>query len=82
MYDLKNVIDSISHETSDHLKQNYEELVKELEDVFLKNQWDIGRCDAVSHKIDVVPGSKPIKLPNTRIPMHYKRDLMERLMLF
>ena len=81
-YDLKNVVDSISSEIPDHLKRKFEELVYEFEDVFSKNQWDIGRCDAVSHKIDIVPGSKPIKLPNRRMPMHYKEDLKEKIDAF
>ena len=49
---------------------------------FSKNQWDIGKCDATSHKFDVYPGSKPVKLPNRRLPLHYKQDLREKIDAF
>ena len=81
-YDLKYVIDSVSPEIPLKLKKKFGDLVNEFEDVFSKNQWDIGRCDATSHKIDVLPGSKPIKLPNRRMPLHYKEDLQEKIDAF
>ena len=81
-YDLKYVIDSVSPEIPLKLKKQFGDLVNEFEDVFSKNQWDIGRCDATSHKIDVLPGSKPIKLPNRRMPLHYKEDLQEKIDAF
>ena len=49
---------------------------------FQKNQWVIGKCDATSHKIDVYPCSKPVKLPNRRLPLHYKQDLREKIEAF
>ena len=39
-------------------------------------------CDATSHKIDVKPGSQPIKLPNRRMPLHYRDDLKKKIDAF
>ena len=51
----------------------------DFSDIFTVNQWDLGKCDATSHRIDVEPGSQPKKLPNKRMPLHYKDDLKEKL---
>ena len=42
----------------------------------------LGRCDATSHRMDVTPGSQPIKLPNRRMPVHYNDDLKEKIDAF
>ena len=81
-YDLKHVIDSISPAIPIKMRHKFAELVQLFADVFSKNQWDIGKCDATSHKIDVYPGSKPVKLPNRRLPLHYKQDLREKIDAF
>ena len=47
-----------------------------------KNEWDIGKCDVTSHKIDVYPGSKPVILPNRRMQLHYKEDIREKVDAF
>ena len=47
-----------------------------------KNGWDFCMCDLTSHKIDVYPGSRPVKLPDRRMPLHYKEDLREKLDAF
>ena len=49
---------------------------------FSSSEWDLGKCDATSHKIDVHPGSKPIKIPNRRMPLDYKEDLQSKLDAF
>ena len=51
-------------------------LIDEFSDVFSRNEWDIKKCDVTSHKSDdVYPGSRPVTLPNRRMPLHYKEDL-------
>ena len=50
--------------------------------VFSKSEWDLGKCDAKTHKIEVYPGDKPVKLPNRRMPLHYKQDLQDKLDVF
>ena len=50
--------------------------------MFSENEWDIGQCDVTAHKIQVEPGSRPIKLPNRRMPLQYKDDLQEKVDAF
>ena len=38
-------------------------------------EWDIGQCDVTAHKIQVELGSRPVKLPNRGMPLHYNEDL-------
>ena len=78
-YDLKHVIDSISPAIPIKMRHKFAELLREFADFFSKNQWDIGKCDAKSHKIDVYQGSQPIKLSNGRLPLHFKQDLRETI---
>ena len=47
--------------------------------MFSKIEWDIGQCDVTAHKIQVEPGSRPIKVPNRRMLLHYKDDLQEKI---
>ena len=51
-------------------------------DIFSINRWDLGNCDATSHRKDVKPGSQPIKLPNRRMTVQHKDDLEEKLDAF
>ena len=80
-YDLKLVKNSIDTGISLEAKAKLSELINEFSDVFSQNEWDIGQCDVTAHKIQVEPGSRPIKLPNRRMPLHYKNDLQEKPML-
>ena len=77
-YDLKLIKDSIDTGFSLEAKAKFSELVNEFSDVISQNEWDIGQCDVTAHKIQVEPGSRPIKLPNKRMPLHYKDDLQEK----
>ena len=81
-YDLKYVIDSIGPVIPIRTRHKFAELVQKFATVFSKNQSDVGKCDATSQKIDVYPGSKPVKLPNRRLPFHYKQDLREKIDAF
>ena len=81
-YDLKYVIDSINPAIPIKMRHTFAELVQEFSVVFSKSQLNIGKCDATSHKIDVYPGSKPVKLPNRRLLLHYKQDLREKIDAF
>ena len=42
-------------------------------------QWNFGKCDATSHRVDVKPGSRPVKLPNRRKAVHYRDDYKEKI---
>ena len=76
-YDLENVKKAISKERNNNCRAEFRNLIDDDSDIFSINQWDLEKCDATSHRIDVKPGSQPIKLPNRR--MHYKDDLKEKI---
>ena len=69
---MKPVMDEISH-------AKFAPLLRDFSVVFAKDEWDIGKCDLVQHRIKIYPGSTPVKLPNRRMPMHFKTDLQEKL---
>ena len=81
-YDLRHVKTAVDEQLSTSLQKKFDKLIDEFSDVFSKNEWDISKCDVTSHKIDVYPGSRPVKLPNRRMPLHYKEDLREKLDAF
>ena len=76
--DLKLVKNSIDTGISPEAKPKSSELISELSDVFSKNEWDIGQCHVTAHKIQVEPRSRPLKLPNRRMPLRYQSDLQKR----
>ena len=78
-YDLRHVKVAIDQSIPQKERNKFNKLIDEFQDVFSKNQWDIGKCDATNHIINVYPESKPIKLPNRRMPVHYKMDLREKI---
>ena len=64
------------------LEGEFGSLIDEFSDVISKKGSDISKCDVTSHKIDVYPGSRPVKSPNRRLTLHYKEDLREKLDFF
>ena len=81
-YDLRNVTTSIDKNLPSSIQKQFNDLIYEYKDIFSKNEWDLGKCDAIAHSIEVYPGSKPVKLPNRRLPIHYKRDLQQKVDVF
>ena len=81
-YDLNFVKSSVDTGISLEAKAKYSKLINEISDVFSKNEWDIGQCGLTAHKIQVEAGSRPIKLPNRRMPLYYKDDLQEKIDAF
>ena len=77
-YDLENVKKAISKEININCRAGFRNLKDDFSDNFSVNQWILGKCDSTSHRIDV----KPIKLPNRRMPVHYKDDLKENIDAF
>ena len=75
---LKLVTKSIDTGISLEAKGKFSELTSEFSDLFSKNERGIGQRDVAAHKIQVDPESRPIKLPNKRMPLHYKDDLQEK----
>ena len=77
-YDLENVKKAIGKDENNNCRTDFRNLIDDYFDVFSINQKHIGKCDATSDRIDVKPGSQPIKLPNRGMPVHYKDDLKEK----
>ena len=79
----KYYLESILHQAkpvmneSSHAK--FAQLLCDFSVVFSKDEWDIGKCDLVQHRIQIHPGSTPVKLPSRGMPMHFKTDLQEKL---
>ena len=62
------------------IRAQFAQLLRTFCDVVSKSEWDNGKCDRiVRQKIDLYPGSKPVKLPNRRMPIHFKRDLHQKI---
>ena len=81
-YDLKLVKNSVDTGISLEAKTKFSKLINKFSDVFSKIEWDIGQCDVVAHKNQLEPGSRPIKLANRRMPLHYRDDLLEKIDAF
>ena len=62
------------------LQDEFGSLIDEFLDVFSKNEWDIGKYDVTSHKIDVYPGSQTLNCQTEGchfiIRKHSEKDLM------
>ena len=56
--------------------------MKKFSDIFSKSEWDLGKCDVTTHRMEVEPGSKPVKIPTRRMPLHYKEDLQKKIDAF
>ena len=56
--------------------------MKEISDISSKSECDLGKCDVTTHRIEVEPGSIPVKIPTRRVPLHYKEDLQKKIDVF
>ena len=82
-YDLENVRKATSKEIYNNCWADFSKLIDDFSGIFSIIQWDFGKCDATSHRIDVKRGSQPIKLlPKRRMPVHYKDDLKWKIDAF
>ena len=81
-YDLVNVKKSADKTVPRRYQTQFASLIDEYSDVFSKSEWDLGRCDITEHKIEIEPGSRPVKIPSRRMPLHYKEDLQKKIDVF
>ena len=72
-YDVKEVLKQTQISMDPQIRAQFAQLLRTFSEVFSKSEWDVGKCDLVQHKIDLYPVSKPVKLPNRRMPMHLKK---------
>ena len=73
-YDLETAKKAISKEINNNCRADFKNFLDDYSDIFSINQWDLGKCDATSHRRDMKAGSKIKKLRNRRMPVHYKDD--------
>ena len=78
-YDLKSILHQVKPVMNESSHAKFAQLLRDFSVVFSKDEWDIGKCDLVQHRIQVYPGSTPVKLPNRRMPMNFKTELQEKL---
>ena len=71
-YDLHHLTQAIDSSVPPDCQNKFKDLVQELKSIFSKSERALGKCDAITHKIEVYPDAKPVKLRNRRMPLHYK----------
>ena len=76
-YDFREVLKQTKSSVGPQICAHFAQLFRTFSDVFWKSEWDIDKCDLVQHNIDLYPGSKPVKLPNRRMSMHFKKYLRQ-----
>ena len=81
-YELRHVTQAIDSSVRPDCQSRLKDLVQEYKSFFSKNEWDLGKSDAITHKIEVYPVAKPEKLPNRQMPLHYKQDLQDKSDVF
>ena len=74
--------EAISKEISNNCRADFRNLIDVYSDIFSISQWDLRKCVATSHSIDGKPVSQTIKIPNRRMPVHYKDDLKQKIDAF
>ena len=68
--DLNFLKKSVDKDIPKHFHDQFGSLVKDFSDTFSKSEWDLGKCDVTTHRIQVEPGSKPVKIPSRIMPLH------------
>ena len=81
-YDLNIKKKSVDKDNPKRFHDQFGSLVKEFSDMFSKSEWDLGKCNVTAHQIEFEPGSKPVEIPNRRMPLHYKEDLQKKIDVF
>ena len=81
-YDLNILKKSVDEDIPKRFHHQFGSLVQEFSDIFSKSEWDLGKCDVTTHRIEVEPGSKPVEIPTRKMPLHYKEDLQKKIDVF
>ena len=82
---IKFIKEKLDLENSDLIKNNpgmKEKVVKlclDHFDIFSVDDADIGNCDLLQYKIDLIPGAKPIKARNIQLNPLYEAKLKEQI---
>ena len=78
-YDLKSIFHQAKRVMNESSHAKLAQLLRDFSVVFSEDEWDVGKCNLAKQKNQVCPGSTPVKLPNCRMPMHFKSDFREKL---
>ena len=81
-HDLNILKKSVDKDIPKRFHDRLGSLVKEFSDTFSTSEWDLAKCDVTTHRIEVEPGSEPVKIPTRRMPLHYKEDLQKKIDVF
>ena len=81
-YDLNLLKKSVDNDIPKRFHGQFGSLVKEFSEIFSKSEWYLRKCDVTTHRIEVEPGSKLVKIPTRRMPLHYKEDLQKKIDVF
>ena len=81
-YDLNILEKSVDKENPKRFHDQFGSLKEKCPDIFSKSEWDLGKCDVTTHRTEVKPGSKPVKISSRRMPLLYKEDLQEKIDVF
>ena len=66
-YDLNIQKKSVDKDNPKHFHDQFGSLVKKFSDTFSETEWGLCKSDVTTHRIEVEPGSKPVKIPIRRI---------------
>ena len=77
-YDLNILKTSVDKDIPKCFHGQFGSLVKEFSDIFSKSEWDLGKRDVTTHRIEVAPGLKHVKIRSRKMPLHYKEDLQKK----
>ena len=81
-YDVQEKIKRTQSSMDPQIRTQLAQLLRTFSDVFSESESVIGECDLVKHKIELYPGPKPVNLPFRRMPMHFKKDLRQKIEKF
>ena len=81
-YDLNILKKSVGKVIPKRFRDQIASSVKKFSHLFSKSEWDLGKCDVTTHRFEVKPGWKPVKIPSLRMPLHYKEDLLKKINVF
>ena len=77
-YDLTSVLYQAKPVLKEKSPAEFAQLFRDFPIVFCKDQWNMGKCDLVQHRIQNYPNSTPVKLPNHRMLKHFKSDFLKK----
>ena len=76
-YDLNMLKNSVDKDIPKPFPDQFASLVKDFFDIFSISERDLGKWDVTTLRIEVEPGSKPVKIPICKTALHYRGSAEE-----